>query len=163
MKLKHLSIILAMLMSCFISVSIKAQQKTNIIKEGVGIENLTVGKSNKKDVEKKFGKDYKWTANKNYSYQMIYPNGVSFYICQADKRQEIFDIEIRSPYQAKTSRGITLRKSTLDDVRKIYGTAKKGLRYRGIEFYYRKSGGKDVVTVIDVVEKTGLRQCTENK
>lgn len=163
MRRKHLSIILTMLISGFISTSVNAQEKVNIVKEGVGIGKLKVGASTKKDVEKEFGKKYKWVTNKKYSYQMIYPNGVSFYICQTDKRQEIFDIEIRAPYQAKTSRGITLRQSTLDDVKKIYGTAKKGLRYQGIEFYYQKIGGKNVVTVIDVVEKSGLRQCTENK
>ena len=163
MKLKHLSIVLTMLISGFISTSVNAQQKTSVIKEGVGIGKLKVGVSTKKDVEKEFGKKYKWITNKKYSYQMTYANGVTFYICQADIRQEIFDIEIRSPFQGKTSRGITLRQSTIEDVKKIYGTAKKGLRYQGIEFYYQKIGGKNVVTVIDVVEKSGLRQCAENK
>ncbi len=163
MNRKHLSFFLTMLISGFISTSVNAQQKINIIEEGIGIGKLKVGASTRKDVEKEFGKDYKWIANKKYSYQMTYANGVSFYICQADKRQEIFDIEIRAPYQGKTSRGITLRQSTLDDVKKNYGAAKKGLRYQGIEFYYQKIGGKNVVTVIDVVEKGGMRQCAENK
>lgn len=132
-------------------------------REGIGVEGVTVGKSTKKDIEKNFGKKYQWTANKKYSYQMTYTNGLTFYICQADKNQEIFDIEIRSPYKAKTAKGIKLRESTLEDVKRIYGKAEDGLRYRGIEFYYQKLGGKNLITVIDIVEKTGLRQCRENE
>ena len=162
MNQKGLSVVLAILIICLVSASARAQ-KLNIIREGVGVEGITVGKSTKKDVEKRLGKNYKWIANGKYSYQMIYPNGLSFYFCQTEKNAQVFDIEIRSPYRAKTSRGITLRKSTLEDVYKIYGRAKKGLRYKGVEFYYLKQKGKSLVTVIDVVEKTGLRQCKENK
>lgn len=159
MNRKFFSIILIMLAIC--SASVKAQ-KIETITEGVGVAGIVVGKSTKKDIEKKFGKKYKWTANKKYSYQMTYGNGLSFYFCQAEQTPQVFDIEIRAPYQAKTSRGITLRKSTLADVEKNYGKAKTGLRYRGIEFYYQELNGKNLVTVIDVVEKTGLRQCQEN-
>jgi hypothetical protein len=162
MNRKLLSMAPAMLVICFLSISAGAQ-KVNIVKEGGGVEGITVGKSTKKDIEKKFGKNYKWVANKKYSYQMTYSNGLSFYFCQAEKQPQVFDIEIRSPYRARTSRGITLRESTLADVKKIYGTAKKGLRYRGVEFYYQRLNGKDLITVIDVVENTGLRQCEESK
>jgi hypothetical protein len=91
---------------------------------------------------------------------MVYPNGVSFYICQQDKRRQIFDIEMRAPFEARTSRGITLGKSTLEDVYKIYGRNRDGgLQYRGVSFYYVKSRGKNIVTVIDIVENSGIRQC----
>ena len=158
MNRKILLIGLIALMCAALSKSVIAQKAT-IVKEGVGIENVVVGKSTKADVEKNFGKKYKWVKNKKYSYQMIYPNGVSFYFCQSEKQPPTFDIEMRSPFAAKTSRGVTLRESTLADVQKIYGKAKTGLRYHGIEFYYEKIGGKKVVTVIDVVETKGLRQC----
>ena len=70
---------------------------------------------------------------------MTYKNGLSFYLCQADKQQEIFDIEMRAPFKVKTSKGIVLGESTLDDVQRIYGDMRKtALRYRGIEFYYDK-------------------------
>lgn len=155
---------LAVLICSLFSITADAQSKTNyiIVKEGIGVEGITVGKSTKRDVEKKFGKNYKWVTNKNYSFQMTYPNGLSFYICQTDKRQEIFTVEIRAPYRAKTSKGIILRESTLEDIERIYGKAKEGLRYRGVEFYYNKIKGKNIVTVIDIVEPEGLRQCKEN-
>ena len=162
MNRKFLLIGLVILISGALPVYVKAQKAT-IIKEGVGIENVVVGKSTRADVEKNFGKKYKWVTNKKYSYQMIYPNGVSFYFCQSEKQPQIFDIEMRSPFAAKTSRGVTLRESTLADVQKIYGKAKTGLRYRGIEFYYENLNGKKVVTVIDVVETKGLRQCRVEK
>jgi hypothetical protein len=154
----------AVLICSLFSITADAQKsKSNykIAREGVGIEGITVGKSTKLDVEKKFGKNYKWVKNKNYSFQMIYPGGLSFYICQTDKKQEIFTVEMRSPYKVKTSKGIVLRESILEDIEKIYGKAREGLRYRGVEFYYNKIRGKNIVTVIDIVEPTGLRQCEE--
>ena len=163
-------LILAVLICGLFSITADAQRKSKqteesykIAGEGVGVEGIAVGRSSKRDVEKKFGKNYKWETNGRYSFQMTYKNGLSFYICQTEKKQQIFDIEMRSPYKVKTSKGIILRESTLENVNKIYGKAKKGLRYRGVEFYYTKIKGKNIVTVIDIVEPNGLRQCEENK
>lgn len=141
----------------------QAKETYKLAREGVGVEDIAVGKSTKRDVEKKFGKKYKLEKNGKYSFQMTYKNGLSFYLCQLDKKQEIFDIEIRPPYKVQTSKGIKLRESTLENVNKIYGKAKTGLRYRGVEFYYTKIKGKNIVTVIDIVENSGLRQCEESK
>ena len=141
-----------------------ALSKISVIKEGVGIEGIAVGKSTMKDVEKKFGRDYNWIVNKKYSYQMSYPQlGLSFYICQSDPRREIFVIEIKAPYQAKTSRGVVLRQSTVEDIERFYGKLKSGLEYRGVSFYYNRVGGKKIVTTIDVTENAGIRQCRESK
>jgi hypothetical protein len=140
----------------------KQANNVKIVREGVGFDGIRVGKSTEADVIKKFGKDFKRKTYKKYSYQLIYPNGVSFYVCQQDQRKQIFDIEIRAPFEAKTARGITLGKSTLEDIYKIYGKNKDGgLQYRGVSFFYQKSRGKNVVTVIDIVESTGIRQCDE--
>jgi hypothetical protein len=142
----------------------KPTETYKIAREGVGLEGITVGKSTVADVEKKFGKNYKWTAHKKYSYSMAYPKlGLTFYICQTDKRREIFDIEIRQPYRAKTSKGIVLGKSTVEDIYKIYGKSKDGLEYRGVSFFYANFAGKKTVTVIDIVENSGIRQCKEAK
>lgn len=139
-----------------------------IAREGVGIEGIIVGKSTKQDVIKKFGKDYKWIVHRKYSYQMAYPNGLSFYICQSDKKQQIFDIEINLPYKAKTSRGVILNKSTVEDVYKIYGkpsgsASSESLEYKGVNFSYTKRGKDKVITTIDIVERQGLRQCEVRK
>jgi hypothetical protein len=148
----------------------KGSQKTpppklNVIREGVGVEGIVVGKSTMTDVEKKFGKDYDWITNKKYSYQMTYAKlGLSFYICQADKRKEIFVIEIKPPYRGKTSRNVVLGQSTLADIEKAYGKLpKSGLEYSGISFYYRRVGNKRIVSTIDVTEISGMRQCGKNK
>lgn len=168
MKKSYLVVALAILISCFFAVSVaeaqstKQTNKVNVIREGVGFNGISVGKSTMADVAKKFGKDYKLKTHKKYSYQMIYPNGLSFYYCQSDKRKEIFDIEIRTPFQAKTSKGVTLGKSTLQDIYKIYGKQTDGLQYRGVSFFYANYKGKKVVTVIDIVENSGIRQCKEN-
>jgi len=142
----------------------KTPPKLNVIREGVGIEGIVVGKSTMAEVEKKFGKDYNWITNKKYSYQMTYAKlGLSFYICQADKRKEIFVIEIKPPYRGKTSRNVVLGQSSVEDIEKIYGKLKSGLEYRGISFYYNRAGKKRIVSSIDVTENSGIRQCRENK
>lgn len=168
MKKSYFRVALAICISCFLMFSIAEAQSTKdkvkVVKEGIGFDGITVGKSTQADVIKKFGKNYKLKTHKKYSYQMIYPNGISFYICQTDKRKQIFDIEIRVPFEARTSKGITLGKSTLEDIYKIYGRNRDGgLQYRGVNFFYANYKGKKVVTVIDIVENSGIRQCEENK
>ncbi len=160
---------LAVLVSCFLTVSAtnaqgtKQTNKATVVKEGVGFNGIAVGRSTSADVAKKLGKDYKLKTYKKYSSQMIYPNGLSFYYCFADNRKVIFDIEIRAPFQAKTSKGVTLGKSTLEDIYKVYGKTADGLQYRGVNFYYVNNKGKKTVTVIDIVENSGIRQCKESK
>ena len=154
---KKILFLLFFTISCLL---ISAQAQTiEVAKEGIGVEGIKVGKSTRSDVIRKFGRDFETKKYGKYSYQMIYESGLSFYFCQADRQQEIFVVEMRAPYRAKTLRGIELSKSTVVDIRRIYGKAKKGLRYRGVEFYYATVRGKKVVTVIDIVERKGLREC----
>ena len=128
--------------------------------EGKGIEGIVVGKSTMSDVEQKFGKNYRFEANKKYSYQMTYSSlGLAFYMCQSDKKKEIFLIEIKSPYKAKTSKGITLGSSTKEETEKKYGKPKDGFEYRGVSFYYNTIGNRRIITEIDVTENSGIRQC----
>jgi hypothetical protein len=168
MKKTFLLIFSALVCFSSLTTAANAQAKTtpkpNVVKEGVGIEGIVVGKSTMDDIVKKFGRNYNWITNKKYSYQMTYAKlGLSFYICQADTRKEIFDIEIKSPYRAKTTRGIILGQSTVEDIEKTYGKLKSGLEYRGISFYYNRVGKKRIVSTIDVTENSGIRQCKENK
>lgn len=142
----------------------QAKQKPGVIKEGVGIGGIKVGKSTSADVIKRFGKVYRWEINKKYSFQMTYPElGLSFYLCQADKREEIFLIEIKSPFKGQTSRGVVLGRSTKEETEKIYGKPHDGFEYPGINFYYNKYGNRNLITEIDIVENAGLRQCDGSK
>ena len=141
-----------------------AAKSAMVIKEGVGVDGIVVGKSTSADVIKKYGKVYKWEVNKKYSYQMTYlDRGLSFYFCQNDKKEQIFLIEIKSPFKGKTSRGVTLAKSTKEETEKIYGPPKDGFEYPGINFYYNRYGKRNLITEIDIVEKSGLRQCDAKK
>lgn len=150
----------------------KPTENYKIAREGAGIEGITVGSSTADSVIKKFGKNYVKQTHGKYSFAISYPKlGIVFYYCQTDKSKEIFDIELRSPYKAKTSKGIILGKSTVADVKKIYGKSlgqaagEKGedLEYRGVSFYYGTISGKKIITVIDIVEAGGIRQCKEAK
>ncbi len=172
MKQKLLNLMIVCALTCAGSAAVSAQTvknkkqetaKLKVAKEGVGIDGILVGRSTSKDVIKKLGKPTKVVKHKKYSAQMVYPGGISFYYCQADRKSTIFDIEMRSPYQVKTGKGITLSKSTLEEVYKIYGKSNDGLEYRGVSFFYAKYKGKKVVTVIDIVENGGIRQCSEAK
>lgn len=167
MKKSYFITTLAVLISCFLTVSVVRAQtaKIKVVREGVGFDGIRVGKSTAADVAKKFGKNFKLKAHKKYSFQMIYPNGTSFYYCQTDKRKQIFDIELRAPFEVKTSKGIILGKSTLADIYKIYGKNEDGgLQYKiGVSFFYATFKGKKTVTVIDIIEKGGIRQCQESK
>lgn len=160
--MKNKTLFLIILLFAGFAISAEAQN-IKTAKEGVGVEGIRVGKSTRSDVIRKFGRDFKTDKNGRYSYQMMYDNGLSLYFCQADRQQQIFVVEMRAPYRAKTSKGITLSKSTTSDIQRIYGKSKKGLRYRGVEFYYATFQGEKVVSVIDIVENKGLRQCKENK
>ena len=142
----------------------QSNQQPKLIKEGVGIEGIKVGKSTSADVIKRFGKVYRWEVNKKYSYQMTYENmGLSFYFCQNDKTEEIFLIEIKSPYKGRTSKGVVLGRSTKEEAEKLYGRPHDGFEYPGINFYYNRYGNRNIITEIDIVETSGLRQCDAKK
>ncbi len=176
--------IISILLICFVFIGLtEAQNKKKpttkkptenykTAREGSGIEGIMVGSSTADAVIKKFGKNYVKQTHGKYSFAISYPKlGMVFYYCQTDKSKEIFDIELRAPYKAKTSKGIILGKSTVADVKKIYGKSRgqasgeKGedLEYGGVSFYYGTIGGKKVITVIDIVEAGGIRQCKEAK
>ena len=89
--------------------------------------------------------------------------GLSFYMCQSDKHKVIFLIEIKSPYKAKTSRGVILGKSTKEETEKIYGKPLTGFQYKGINFYYNNYGTRKLISEIDVLENAGIRQCKAGK
>lgn len=174
MKKKRFILILAVLLSCFTALTAAAQTRNKkeekeknqhkVAKEGIGIDGIRVGKSTFDDAIKKYGKNYQTKKYGKYSTAIIYPKlGLAFYTCQSDKKREIFDIEMRAPFQVKTSKGIVLGKSTLEDIHRIYGKNKEGLEYRGVSFFYAKVRGKNIVTVIDIVENSGIRQCREVK
>lgn len=134
------------------------------IREGVGIEGIAVGRSTSKDVVKRFGNVYKWEVNKKYSYQMTYPSlGLSFYFCQSDPKEEIFLIEMKAPFKGKTSKGSILGRSTKEETIKMYGNPAEGFQYPGIHFYYNRYGNRNLITMIDIVEPSGLRQCKEKQ
>ncbi|MCD9186846.1 MAG: hypothetical protein LUM44_10455 [Pyrinomonadaceae bacterium] len=176
MKKSYFAVALTILASCFFVVSAEAQSKPKdtskdktsskikVAKEGVGIEGIRVGRSTAADVIKKFGKSYQTKKYGKYSTAIVYPKlGLAFYSCQADTKKEIFDIEMRAPFQVKTAKGIVLGKSTLEDIYRIYGKNKDGLEYKGVSFFYANYKGKKTVTVIDIVENSGIRQCKEVK
>jgi hypothetical protein len=137
------------------------------IKEGVGVSGVKVGIFGQKDVESKLGKDYQLIKHKKYSTQMLYKEqGLSFYFCQSDKKKQIFVIEIKRPFVGKTTRGIQIGTSTKKEVEKLYGTGNKkyrGKEYKGIEFYYTPAKKGEIVTGIDIFEKTGIKQCKASK
>ena len=163
--MKKIILVSIVLLLAGFSTTATAQKKSSfkIATAGVGIDGLRIGKSTRADVIKKYGRGFRTIKNGSYSTQMKYRNGLSFYYCQKDRKQEIFVMEMRSPARGKTARGIILGKSNTNQLIRKYGQPVKlnSLRFKGIEFYYNRYKGKKIVSVIDVVEKNGMRQCRE--
>ncbi len=148
-------------------VAISANAQGLDIKEGVGVGGVKVGFSKQKDIEEKYGKPEQVIKHKKYSTQLVYKEkGLSFYLCQSDKKKQVFVIEIKRPFVGKTTRGIQIGTSTKKEVEKLYGTGNKkyrGKEYKGIEFYYTAAKKGEIVTGIDIFEKGGIRQCKVGK
>lgn len=161
--MKKIILSLTILILAGFSISADAQKQKSyykIAKAGVGIDGLRIGRSTRADVIKKYGRGFKTIKHGRYSTQIKYRNGMSFYYCQKDKRQQIFDIELRSPARVKTAKGLVLGKSTVGEAKRKYGKPlNDGLQFRGIEFYYNSYKNKKVITVIDIVERGGMREC----
>lgn len=58
---------------------------------------------------------------------------------------------------------MSIRKSTKEETEKLYGKPKDGFEYPGINFYYNRYGNRNLITEIDVLEKSGMRQCDAKK
>jgi hypothetical protein len=152
------------ILAAIVSSAASAHAQLKTLREGVGFDGVVVGRTTMADIKKKFGKNPTVKKHKTYSTQLIYPGGISFYFCQSDKKQQVFDIELRAPFRGKTARGITLSQSTVQDVERIYGKNRDGgLQYPGVSFFYANNRGRKVITVIDIVEKRGIRQCGGSK
>lgn len=94
----------------------------NLIKDGIGIDNIVINQSKKSDVIATYGNNFELITHGTYSYEMKYSGlNLSFYYMYDDVSEEIFCIKISAPYKGKTSKGIVLGVSTMQDVINIYG------------------------------------------
>lgn len=94
----------------------------NVIIDGHGLESFEIDKTRAKDVIKKLGRQFTEIKHKEHSVQLYYQDlGVSFYYMQGDNTQEIFSIVFSKPFNGRTSKGIVLGQSTMEDVIKTYG------------------------------------------
>ncbi len=96
-----------------------------LINEGVGVEDIVVGKSTMSDVIAAYGDDFGLIEHNKYSYEIMYEErGLSFYYRYDDSDKRIFAIVIKPPCHGFTNRGIVVCHSTLRDVFNAYGKAK---------------------------------------
>ncbi|KPK90508.1 MAG: hypothetical protein AMJ88_15990 [Anaerolineae bacterium SM23_ 63] len=114
-----------------------------ILQEGVGVEDIAIGRSSKADVIKSFGDNYYATHLKEYSVEMAYDElGLSFYYLQDDPRELVFSVLAKHPFTGRTSKGIGIG-SIMYDVVAIYGKpnywdaaleGKYTITYNGVHF-----------------------------
>ncbi len=118
-------------------------QKTKLVRDGRSIGAIKIGTSTESNVIENYGSQYRLVDHQKYSNEMIYEKtGLSFYYCYNDPKKEIFLVNMTLPYRAKTSKGIILGKSTLEDVFSVYGSSLEstaGFSYPGISFYVAES------------------------
>ncbi|HEX8845269.1 MAG TPA: hypothetical protein VF791_11525 [Pyrinomonadaceae bacterium] len=136
-----------------------------LVRDGVGIENIAVGRSSLRDVVARFGNDYELIDHNKYSYEARYFDlRLSFYYRYGDEHKKIFVIDIRPPFRGVTESGIVLGKSTLGDVEGKYWPSKfsstaasdtYSFDYPGIEFHVEADKSLRKITYED---KTYLRK-----
>ncbi len=132
--------------------SVDGQSRSRpLLVEGVGTENIVVGKSTIENVFIEYGSDYRLIEHGKYSLEYFYKQlGLAFYACRADPNKEVFVIVSRPKSGATTTKGIVVGRSTKAEVEDLY------YDQNGIEFFY---GANDVVNEIDIFEDGGIRQC----
>lgn len=149
------------------------QQGQQLLVPGKGIEGyVTVGATTSTEIKTKFGATTKVVKNytevdgggkKLYSTEWRYDKqGVTFFF--RPDSDTVFCVKVKSPYKAKTDKGIVLGTSTMQDVRDAYGAAEfysadsdMFLEYPGVKFYTKSAGTeaevlKHKVTMISITE-----------
>jgi len=107
---------------CKLNYADKYVVNDNLIIEGQGFETFEIDKTTAKDVIKKLGRQFTEIKHKNHSVQLYYQDlGLSFYYKQGDNTKKIFSIVFSKPFKGRTSKGIVLEQSTMEDVIKLYG------------------------------------------
>src|SRR4051812_7155000 len=124
-----------------------SQPETRLIIEGVGVDNIIVGRSVMDDVIKTYGEEYDLIEHNKYSYEIEYEDlGLSFWYRYEDAQKRIFCIAVRPPCKGITSRGIIVGESTLQDILNIYGESEAKTttvtetwfyEYPGVEFHLK--------------------------
>ncbi len=122
-KLTTLGCILVLILACCLrgAPARTSSQHSGVALEGIGIDTIRIGTSSKKDVIALYGEDFKLIAHNQYSYEMVYKSGISFYYCYKDTSEKIFLVKIEPHSKVSTSKGIVGGESTLADVFNVYG------------------------------------------
>lgn len=125
LQMRQLIIILAVTLIASCSKTNYVEMYTvneNVIIAGQGLGSFKIDKTRAQDVVKELGNQYAEIRHKEHSVQLYYQNlGLSFYYMQGDNEKEIFSIVFSKPFKGRTTKGIVLGKSTMEDVIKIYG------------------------------------------
>lgn len=132
------SLVLVVLVSIFTFSLFSQEKEMPIIKAGKSFGNITLGESTVDDVVKEYGKKYKkekkvfsefFAKDNTYItftyFKMIYKKqGLVFNFTQreGDDKEVLTNIEISSPFKAKTDKGIVIDESTFEDVIAQYGS-----------------------------------------
>lgn len=97
------------------------------ITDGRKVAGLILGKSTESDVLSHLGKPDSIKEHGSYSREMVYSaRGLSIFYLIADSKKQVFSVIVKAPYKLQTFNGVILNKSTMLDVRNIYGTLNWG-------------------------------------
>lgn len=184
-KLYTLFILLIILPEIF-SCKDNSQEQIHVLHPGIGYDKLKIGVTTLQDIALLYGDNYRCDTfyvkktlsigthdidsfpKTMYSIGVFYDSlGISFFFHPDEKN--IFCISIKSPFKAKTDKGVILNESTFYEIEKIYGKADWGFPdqkltkdYEGIIFYQENKFGfptkdedlekslKNKVTEIDI-------------
>lgn len=150
MKKRRWFAALAALVFCMTTVQANPSSSGDpfLVREGIGITDVTVGKSTAAEVIAAFGKDFELIEHGEYSKEMRYAErGLTFWYCAQDRKQLIFEIGLRAPATATTAKGVILNDTPIREVIRLYGkpdwrTIADGptwwVEYKGVQFHVRK-------------------------
>lgn len=128
-----------------------AFSQTNLIIPTKGIEGnpVVIDSTNISEVINLYGKDFLKTEKSWGTYYLYDKIGLTFEINPFDKNQIVRSIYAESPFQAITSNGIVLNKSSMNDVWKLYNNngcyTGKNDAYspqKGVTFYINKDSNE---------------------
>ncbi|MEZ4293617.1 MAG: hypothetical protein R3B70_01475 [Polyangiaceae bacterium] len=92
----------------------------------VGLRDLPVGKSTRKDFVAKLGEPAEVVKHGTYSFALEYKQGIRATYCQADKEERIRWVSVQAPFRAFVSGGpgggkIVLGQSTMREAKSALG------------------------------------------
>lgn len=132
-----------------------------------GIDGIVINKTNSSEIIEKYGTKYQLINRNDYSFEMKYSNGLSFFYKQDNPLKRIYFILIRQEFGGYTKNGIDLNSLlTVADIANLYkekksystseGSDYSFLEYAGLMFFVDKKDSETKVAEETYINAIGI-------